>query len=38
MLKKVKPTGEFATLTVGGQQIQLPIVIGSEGEDRLCDA
>ena len=32
MLKKVKPTGEFATLTVGGQQIQLPIVIGSEGE------
>ena len=32
MHKKVKTTGEFATLTIGGEQIQLPIVVGSEGE------
>ena len=32
MHKKVKNTGEFATLTIGGEQIQLPIVVGSEGE------
>ena len=32
MQNKVKATGEFATLTVSGQQIELPIVIGSEGE------
>lgn len=32
MLKKVKSTGEFATLTLGGQEIRLPIVVGTEGE------
>ena len=32
MLRKVKNTGDFATLTIGEQQIQLPIVVGSEGE------
>ena len=32
MLKKVKPTGETATLSIGSQQIQLPIVVGTEGD------